>query len=148
MHPKIIYIYIYIYLWKRQKTFKVKNKLTCFVKVCSSMPQAPQHSKLPRHRPLWQLLCPPVNIFSHFPWLWHVQDGTSTEGFHDGWQTLSHPGLSIPLFTFCSEQWVKEKKVISTRQMAVTLPRYSSGQMMVPFTIGSKYSSITLGSGI
>ena len=50
---------------------------------------------------LWELLCPPVYLLSHFLSLRHVQGSTSTGIFKGGCRPLTHSSLGFPFhFSF------------------------------------------------
>ena len=67
----------------------------------------------------WWLLCPPLNLLNHFPWLQHVLDSRSTGVFENGCRALSRASLDFPfhflqqsssslwewLFVWSSYQW-------------------------------------------
>ena len=88
----------------------------------------------------------PPNTHTHACTHTHSLSHTHTTHTHISIYRHTHTHACMH-HTQTKQKSVQEKKS-STRQREVTLPRYWSGQMMVPFTIGSRYSSITLGSGI
>ena len=105
--------------------------------------------------PNTQLPSPPnTRTHTHTHFLSHTHTHTHTPHTHISiyTDTHSHTHMHACMHACTHHTQTKQKSVqerkSSTRQREVTLPRYWSGQMMVPFTIGSRYSSMTLGSGI
>ena len=45
---------------------------------------------------LWRLICPPVSLLGHSPWLRRVQGSTSTWVFEGGCRRLTHASLGFP----------------------------------------------------